>query len=165
MKNPLLTDCVALEHWALESPIGWLGLSLCDGVLFSLDFLHQGSEGRKTAPGDHPLVRALRGYFKDPKQGFDLPLRLEGTPYQKRVWQALCEIPSGATRTYGDLAAELGSGPRAIGMACRTNPCPIIVPCHRIVAKAGLGGYSGELSGAWIDTKRWLLRHEGMVFD
>lgn len=149
----------------MDSPLGLLGLSLCDGQLYSLDFLTMPPADYLPAPEEHPLVQALRGYFSDPKQVFDLPLLLRGTPYQKRVWQALCEIPPGKTRTYGDLAAELGSGPRAIGMACRTNPCPIIVPCHRIVAKAGLGGYSGELSGAWIDTKRWLLRHEGMVFD
>lgn len=146
----------------MESPLGWLGLALCDGALYSLDFLDRLPDEALVAPEDHPLVRALRGYFADPQQGFNEPLMLAGTPFQRRVWQALCQIPSGKTRTYGDLAAELGSGPRAIGMACRTNPCPILVPCHRIVAKTGLGGYSGATVGPWPSIKRWLLQHEGV---
>jgi methylated-DNA-[protein]-cysteine S-methyltransferase len=165
MKGSPTAPCHKTEFLAMESPIGWLGLSLCDGALYSLDFLSSQPDGAQIAPENHPLIQALRGYFANPIQRFDVPLMLAGTPYQRRVWQALCQIPSGKTRTYGDLAAELGSGARAIGMACRTNPCPILVPCHRILAKTGLGGYSGATTGVWPDIKRWLLRHEGLTLD
>ena len=83
-----------------------------------------------------------------------------GTPYQKKVWLALQQIPPGETKTYGDLANEINSNPRAIGNACRENPLPIIIPCHRIVAKNGIGGYAGKVDGNNIDIKQWLLKHE-----
>jgi methylated-DNA-[protein]-cysteine S-methyltransferase len=84
-----------------------------------------------------------------------------GTPFQCRVWQALRDIPPGTTRTYGELARDLGTSPRAIGGACRANPCLIAVPCHRVVARDGLGGFAGERGGKRLAVKRWLLRHEG----
>jgi methylated-DNA-[protein]-cysteine S-methyltransferase len=86
-----------------------------------------------------------------------------GTPFQRRVWEAMRAIPPGRTRTYGDLAAELGTSPRAIGGACRANPCPIVVPCHRVVGATGLGGFAGDTSGHKVEVKRWLLRHEGVA--
>jgi methylated-DNA-[protein]-cysteine S-methyltransferase len=89
-----------------------------------------------------------------------------GTVFQQRVWRALCEIPMGETRTYGELAKALGSAPRAVGQACRRNPTPILVPCHRVISVSGLGGYDGVGEGAEDDIKlqhkRWLLRHEGV---
>lgn len=104
----------------------------------------------------------LLAYCKQPHAAFDLPLQLQGTAFQQRVWQALLKIPVGEVRTYGDLAQQLNSSPRAIGGACRANPLPIIVPCHRVVSRQGLGGYSGETAGANMDIKRSLLRHEGL---
>jgi methylated-DNA-[protein]-cysteine S-methyltransferase len=86
-----------------------------------------------------------------------------GTFHQKKVWQCLCEIPRGATRNYGDLARELHSAPQAVGQACGANPIPIIIPCHRIVGKAGLGGFAHHRNGNFIDIKRWLLEHEGAL--
>ncbi|MFQ5488741.1 MAG: methylated-DNA--[protein]-cysteine S-methyltransferase, partial [Gammaproteobacteria bacterium] len=100
-------------------------------------------------------------YFDDPRQGFSLPLALAGTSFQRRVWQALCAIPPAETRSYGQLARELGSAPRALGGACRVNPVPIIVPCHRVLAANGLGGYGGASEGVRVALKRWLLEHEG----
>jgi methylated-DNA-[protein]-cysteine S-methyltransferase len=85
---------------------------------------------------------------------------MQGTPFQKRVWQALQQIGCGKTLTYGQLARALGSGARAVAGACRANPLPLIVPCHRVVSTSGLGGFMGELSGAAVDLKRWLLEHE-----
>jgi methylated-DNA-[protein]-cysteine S-methyltransferase len=76
------------------------------------------------------------------------------------VWQRLREIPAGRTLSYGVLARELGTSARAVGGACRANPVPLAIPCHRVVAATGLGGYSGARGGDWLEKKRWLLRHE-----
>jgi methylated-DNA-[protein]-cysteine S-methyltransferase len=108
-------------------------------------------------------VEALRRYFETGELPGDLPLAAAGTPFQRLVWQRLERIPAGHTVTYGDLARELGTSARAVGGACRANPIPLLIPCHRVVARGGLGGYSGERGGAWADKKRWLLRHEGAV--
>ena len=92
---------------------------------------------------------------------FDLPLAPEGTAFQKRVYAAMQRIPFGGMRSYGELAAELGSAARAVGGACGSNPLPIVIPCHRVVAAGGgLGGFSG---GAGASTKTWLLHHEGAL--
>jgi methylated-DNA-[protein]-cysteine S-methyltransferase len=107
------------------------------------------------------LQRQIERYLENPRQ----PIRWEtspcGTDFQKRVWRALSRIPSGEVRTYGELARELVSGPRAVAGACRANPWPLIVPCHRIVAANGEGGYCGQTQGPYLAIKRWLLAHEG----
>jgi methylated-DNA-[protein]-cysteine S-methyltransferase len=108
----------------------------------------------------------LRDYFANGQTLINLPLDLRGTDFQRRVWQALLQIPPGQTRSYGQLAQQLGSSARAVGNACRANPCPIVVPCHRVLARNGLGGYAGETQeGEQLQIKRWLLRHEGVVLD
>jgi len=88
---------------------------------------------------------------------------LQGTAFQRRVWEALTRIPAGQTLTYGELAARLDSGARAVGNACRHNPVSIIVPCHRVVSATGIGGYSGSTGGREIDRKQWLLGREGIA--
>ena len=105
----------------------------------------------------------LMAYFEDGSYAFELPLDLQGTAFQIRVWEALREISPGCTVTYGALAGQLGTGARAIGGACRANPCPIVVPCHRVVAGRVLGGFAGDSSGRKLAVKRWLLRHEGAL--
>ncbi|MBS1146921.1 MAG: methylated-DNA-(protein)-cysteine S-methyltransferase, partial [Proteobacteria bacterium] len=80
--------------------------------------------------------------------------------FQKRVWRALMEIPAGHPTTYGALAKQLGTAARAVGQACGSNPLPILVPCHRVVAANGLGGFMHSASGAPLDVKTWLLAHE-----
>jgi methylated-DNA-[protein]-cysteine S-methyltransferase len=77
------------------------------------------------------------------------------------IWALLRAIPVGQTRTYGEVARELGSAARAVGQACRANPCPIVVPCHRVVGRHGLGGFAGDHQGSRLAIKRWLLHHEG----
>lgn len=86
-----------------------------------------------------------------------------GTAYQRRVWRALCKIPRGEVRCYADVAAELASSARAVAAACRANPLPLLIPCHRVVSRHGLGGYMGATSGRPLAIKRWLLEHEGYV--
>ena len=104
--------------------------------------------------------RQLERYREDPDAKFDLPLLIEGSPLQRSVWGAMCAIPRGRTRTYGELARELGADARAIGQACGDNRLPIVIPCHRVVAADGIGGFSHTTEGYLIEVKRWLLAHE-----
>ena len=106
------------------------------------------------------LLRAraqLEAYLDGDLRTFDLPLAARGSAYRQRVWAALCAIPYGETRTYGEVAAVAGGVARSVGGANGANPIPIIVPCHRVVAACGLGGFSG---GEGLETKRLLLQLE-----
>lgn len=91
---------------------------------------------------------------------FTVTLALRGTPFQQRVWQALRAIPPGQPCSYGALARRLGSSARAVAAACRANPVALFIPCHRVVAAHGLGGYMGALEGEPVRLKQWLLDHE-----
>jgi methylated-DNA-[protein]-cysteine S-methyltransferase len=109
-------------------------------------------------------VRQLERYREDPDAKFDLPLLIEGSEFQRRVWDAMCAIPRGRTLTYGEMARKLGGmdheAARAVGQACGDNRLPIVIPCHRVVAADGVGGFSHTTDGYLIDAKRWLLMHE-----
>ena len=105
-------------------------------------------------------ARQLERYRDDPDTVFDLPLLIEGSPLQRGVWDAMRAIPRGHTRTYGELARELGADARAVGQCCGDNRLPIVIPCHRIVAADGIGGFSHTTEGYLIEVKRWLLAHE-----
>ena len=109
-------------------------------------------------------VRQIERYRDDPDTKFDLPLLIEGTEFQRRVWDAMCAIPRGRTLTYGELARKIeGDGfdvPRAVGQACGDNKLPIVIPCHRVVAASGIGGFAHSTSGFKLEAKRWLLMHE-----
>jgi methylated-DNA-[protein]-cysteine S-methyltransferase len=109
------------------------------------------------------ISEQLDRYCRDPTFCFTLTTQPAGTPFQRRVWQLIAAIPAGRTRTYADIAAELGSGPRAVGGACRANPYPLLVPCHRVVAVNGLGGFAGDTDGRLLAFKRRLLAHEGAL--
>lgn len=108
-------------------------------------------------------ARQLERYRDDPDARFDLPLVIEGSPFQKSVWEAMCAIPRGRTRTYGELARELGGEARAVGQACGENRLPIVIPCHRVVAADGIGGFAHATGGYLIEAKRWLLLHEAQT--
>ena len=108
------------------------------------------------------VVEQLKTYFKNPDFKFTLALAPDGTEYQKSVWSKLQKCPKGKVWTYGELAKKIHSGPRAVGNACRRNPIPIIVPCHRVVSVNGMGGYAGKTSGSYMSVKQWLLQHESI---
>ena len=108
------------------------------------------------------VVEQLNAYFKEAEFQFTLPLAPDGTDYQKSVWNKLRKCPAGKVWTYGELASKLQSGPRAVGNACRHNPIPIVVPCHRVVSANGMGGYAGKTSGNYLSVKQWLLQHESV---
>jgi methylated-DNA-[protein]-cysteine S-methyltransferase len=105
-------------------------------------------------------ARQLDDYFAGKLTMFDLPLRPAGTPFERSVWAAMQDIPYGETRSYGDLAAATDSAPRAVGRACGRNPIPIIIPCHRVLGKGWMGGYSGA---GGLKTKQTLLTLEGAL--
>src|SRR5439155_24416268 len=113
-----------------------------------------------TNPLAERAARQLERYREDPYASFDLPLLIEGSPFQRRLWDALCTIPRGKTMTYGELAQRLGAEARAIGQACGDNRLPIVIPCHRGVAANGIGGFAHATSGYLLEAKRWLLTHE-----
>jgi O-6-methylguanine DNA methyltransferase len=144
-----------------HSPIGFIELQSDGEALLAARFVEAPAQAH--AP-DALLERAmhqLTGYFSGELRAFDLPLRMQGTAFQLRVWRALLQIPYGETRTYREIALALGNrdAVRAVGAANGANPFAIIVPCHRVVASDGtLGGYAG---GLW--RKAWLLRHEGAL--
>jgi methylated-DNA-[protein]-cysteine S-methyltransferase len=146
----------------LATPFASLGLRATDEALIGIVFL--GKPGAVLAPQNRLAERAcaqLRRYIDDPLFRFDLPLAPLGTLFQRRVWQKIAAIPSGATRRYGEIALELGSAARAVGQACGANPLPLVVPCHRVLAAAGIGGFAHQRDGFELGVKRWLLAHEG----
>ncbi len=151
-----------LEYSAIfTSPIATIGIVVHQESLIGVDFLCREAILRKPQDAlSREAVRQLRTYFSDPAFCFDLPLNLQGTVLQRAVWEALREIKAGKTQSYGELAAQLNTGARAVGNACRRNPLLLIVPCHRVVSASGIGGYAGRTQGEALDRKRWLLAHE-----
>ncbi len=157
---------VAVRTYAaiLAAPLGLhakLGVCIQQQAVSSIDFLSlRHADIAPTTAFAQRVVGQLLRYFTHPRHTFSIPLSLQGTAFQQRVWQVLLNLPAGATISYGALATQLATGARAVGNACRANPVPIIVPCHRIVACDGLGGYSGAIAGTQLGIKRWLLEHE-----
>ena len=148
----------------LKVPFGVLGICCTGDALTGIDFLPAGEKPqRATSVFAEAVCEQLLRYLEDPDAQFSVPLELNGTPHQQKVWQAMLAIPRGQTRSYGELAVELKSCAQAVGQACGANPIPVIVPCHRVVGKAGLGGFAHHTSGAHLDIKRWLLAHERAI--
>ncbi|MES9991490.1 MAG: methylated-DNA--[protein]-cysteine S-methyltransferase [Candidatus Thiodiazotropha sp.] len=148
----------------ISFPFATIGIAMFDDRVEKIDYLAGVQrEYQEKTPGLTRVIDAIQAYLRDPRRAFDLQLQLDGTPFQRRVWNRLQQIPCGRTMTYGELAEKIGSGARAVGNACRRNPCPLIVPCHRVVATTGLGGFAGERGGEKLEIKRWLLHHEGVL--
>lgn len=144
----------------IASPLGRLGVR-ARAALTCIDFVSARTALRSPAtPVARRVCRQLKAYFANPRTRFDLPLAPDGSVFRQQVWRALRAIPAGQVRSYGQLARRLASAPRAVGGACRANPVPIVIPCHRVVAAAGLGGFMGATRGRALDIKRWLLAHE-----
>ena len=143
----------------MHSPVGDLSISEEGGAIVALDW------GWGSVQDETPLLRKavaqLEQYFDGELKKFALPLIPHGTPFQQKVWSAMRRIPYGQTARYGELADAIDSAPRAIGRACGSNPLPILIPCHRVVAAGDrLGGYSGD---GGLETKTALLRLEGAL--
>lgn len=154
---PLQFDAV------LSAPFGAVGF-FAHGDQVSIELLTekyaQKSAENKTV---QTIVSQVAAYFSNAEHDFKLPMKQHGTPFQQRVWQEIRSIPCGQVLTYSELAAQIGSGPRAVANACGANNLPLIVPCHRVVAQNGIGGFmQGNPVG--LKVKKWLLKHEGLNF-
>lgn len=148
----------------LSAPFGILGIRCEDDALTGIDFLPlTHSAERASCPFSQTVCEQLARYFDKPDAQFSLALKYPATAYRQRVWQAISAIPCGQTRSYGELARQLNSGAQAVGQACGANPIPIIIPCHRVVGRAGLGGFMNSTGATTLDIKRWLLAHEGIT--
>ncbi|TJZ73120.1 methylated-DNA--[protein]-cysteine S-methyltransferase [Chitiniphilus eburneus] len=160
--HPIVYD----EYDAIvPSLIGPLGICATSELLTLIDFLPADAPLRE--PGT-PLLREverqLKAYGADPAFRFDLPYRLQGTSHQRAVWERIAAIPLGELVRYAEIAWQLGSSARAVGSACGRNPLPIVIPCHRVVAKQGLGGFNANRNGVdWGPLKYTLLVHEGVL--
>lgn len=149
----------------IHTPFTGLEVRCTDEFVVSVDFIAKSETERVTEVKTalmQQVMEQIAAYCQTPWQMFDLPVKLQGTEFQHRVWQALQAIPPGQIKTYGDLARELDTSPRAVGNACRQNPVPLIIPCHRVVAKQGIGGFGGVTHGQVLAIKQQLLRHEGV---
>jgi methylated-DNA-[protein]-cysteine S-methyltransferase len=140
---------------SLHTPVGDITVFEEDGAIVSLDW---GWVPDQIASSVLNLAHEqLQAYFDGELTEFTLPLAPAGTAYRRAVWQALCAIPYGETRSYRDIAVKAGGSARSVGQANGHNPIPLIIPCHRVVAATHIGGYSG---GDGLITKRWLLTLE-----
>lgn len=151
----------------MATPFAVLGIRCDASSITGVDYLATTHAVR--APSSPTAARAIADierYLADPAHRFGVALKPHGTPFQQRVWQAILDIPSGESRTYGELAQKLVSAPRAVGQACGSNPIALIIPCHRVTGSRGdLGGFMHSTASDPLRIKRWLLAHERRFFD
>jgi len=148
---------------AVAAPFGGIEIESDGESITGLRFVPQ---VRAIEPAHELAARAamqLAAYLADPHAIFDLPLKVRGTQFQRQVWQAIAEIPCGATRSYGEIASELQIPARAIGQACGDNRLPVVIPCHRVIGADSLGGFAHSKGGFELTVKRWLLEHENAL--
>lgn len=148
----------------VSAPFGGVGIRVEAGALKELTYLPKTYEAK---PARDPLTKEvaaqLRAYLKDPDFSFTLDLPEVGTAHQRKVWKTILSIPRGQVLTYGQVARHIGSAPRAVGQACGANWFPLAIPCHRVTATGGIGGFGGYAlhdGGFHHEVKRWLLQHE-----
>ena len=143
----------------VPSPIGPLSIEEQGGALVAVHWRKARTES--ATPLLEDAARQLAAYFARERRDFDLPLKPEGSAFEQQVWAAMQRIPYGQTRSYGEIAQETGGMPQEVGSACGSNPLPILIPCHRVLAGGGkLGGYSGK---GGLETKTTLLVLEGRL--
>lgn len=148
----------------VAAPFGAIGIRTEAGQVRELVYLppHFGEKEAADAAAEQAAEQVAR-YLADPDFSFSLPLADAGSAFQQKVWAAISAIPRGSVRTYGQIAKHVGSAPRAVGQACGANWFPLVIPCHRVTAAGGLGGFSNhdDENGFHLGVKRWLLTHEG----
>lgn len=160
-----MIECAVQDYTAIiDSPCGMLGILDNGEVLQAINFLYNTQPLRRPSSLlAEEVINQLESFFSDSTFEFNLPLTKAITPFQSKARQALLSIPVGKTMSYGNVAKTIASSARAIAGACRRNPVPIIVPCHRVVAVDGLGGFAGALDGKPLENKKWLLKHESAI--
>jgi methylated-DNA-[protein]-cysteine S-methyltransferase len=151
----------------VAAPFGAIGIRSEAGALRELVYLPPHfAEKDAQDPVSELAARQVEHYLRDADFTFDLPLAKVGSAFQHKVWDAISSIPRGSVRTYGQVAKHIGcAAPRAVGQACGANWFPLIIPCHRVTAAGGLGGFSNhdDENGFHLGVKRWLLAHEGVA--
>lgn len=157
-----MVDSVKLYQAKLLTPFAVLGILIEEDWLTDIEYLP--IDTQLLSPMNHlakEVCNQLKAYLTEPHFVFDLNLHIGGTTHQRRVWEAIQGIPTGETTSYAEIAKQLHSAPRAVGRACGANRLPIIIPCHRVIAKnGGLGGFMNASDGNPLEIKRWLLQHE-----
>ena len=150
---------------SIKTPFAHLGLCFSDDLLTAIDFIESDKEIEPCNKTAASVCNQIIRYIESPKadRAFEVMCSLKGTPFQKKVWSELRTIPPGKVVTYGQLAKKLGTSARAVGNACRKNPIPLVIPCHRVVSSNGIGGYAGHTQGGLLHVKSWLLQHEGVA--
>ncbi len=147
----------------INTPFGAVTISAYGNQL-AIELLTE-SPSESDCPSAHPLVATayaqITAYLQQADTQFNWPVNLHGTDFQQRVWHAIAAIPLGQTRTYGQLAYQIGSGPRAVANACGANNLPLVIPCHRVIAQNGIGGFMQSKQNGLL-VKKWLLQHEGV---
>jgi methylated-DNA-[protein]-cysteine S-methyltransferase len=146
--------------------IATIGLQFDGSKLTKIDYFTEKSNKAATSKLAESVRDKIKKYL-DPQlniKSIKVDLLLNVTPFQEKVLQQLQDIPYGETKTYGEIAKKLNTSPRAVGNACRNNPVPIIIPCHRVVAANGIGGYDGATKGTLLAIKYQLLKREGVLF-
>ncbi|UCH50074.1 MAG: methylated-DNA--[protein]-cysteine S-methyltransferase [Betaproteobacteria bacterium] len=144
-----------------RAPFAVLGIRTNGESLAGLDYLPLDvAPAEPSSEFAREVIRQIESYLADPRFRFDLPLEIKGSEFRRRVWQVMCQIPPGQTLTYGEVAKRLDSAPRAVGGACGDNKIPLVIPCHRVVARNGIGGFMHTTGDRETGIKRWLLAHE-----
>lgn len=143
------------------TPFAGLGIRCSEEYVQAIEFLPRTvSEVRPSHRLAQEVCKQIADYLAEADFRFDLPFELKGSAHQIKVWQEIRNIPRGSVRSYGEIAATLHSSPRAVGQACGHNPLPIVIPCHRVVSRSGLGGFMHRADVDALEIKRWLLAHE-----
>lgn len=145
--------------------IATIGIQLEGDQLIKLDYLTHRKSKNPTSKQAQNIRDKIEKYLdaKSKVKDLKIDVKLNVTPFQRKVLKQLELIPYGATKTYGEIAKKLKTAPRAVGNACRNNPVPIIIPCHRVISANGMGGYSGATDGVMMDVKSQLLKLEGVL--
>jgi methylated-DNA-[protein]-cysteine S-methyltransferase len=154
---------LASFHAKLATPFAVLGIRTAGEWLTDIEYLPRGVA--TLAPLNklaERVCRQIERYVDDPHYRFDLPFEFRGTDFQCRVWREISKINPGKTNTYKELAQRLKSAPRPVGGACGKNRLPLLIPCHRVLASHGIGGFMHARAGDPIMIKKWLLKHEGV---
>ncbi len=162
-----MTQTTVEYDFLYDSPTGQLGICVDAESITKIIWLEHDGLATETSSSKlinkklkKEVVSALDNYFESGLVDTEISLCPDGTLFQKKVWQALKRIPLGTVKTYGDVARELKTSSRAVGQACRRNNIPLFIPCHRVVAAHGIGGFMGGYRH--VERKRWLLQHEGI---
>ncbi|MDA0237981.1 MAG: methylated-DNA--[protein]-cysteine S-methyltransferase [Proteobacteria bacterium] len=145
----------------IRAPFGYISVLTTNDLVIRIDYCaHEKGFQAHSNKLSVEVMKQINAYLIDPSFTFDLPLNMQGSSYRKRVWDQIAKIPAGETKTYGEIAVSINSSARAVGRACGDNPFPLVIACHRVVARNGIGGFMHSTGSFALKVKYWLLTHE-----